>query len=308
MIARTLLRRAEGIRWRGRSGRWLQAYLWLAPALALFLVFRLYPLLFGVYLSFHQWDGMAAPVFRGLANFRQALFEDTVFHQALWHNVVYAIGTVLGKNVIALALAVALNAPLRGRVVFRATLFAPVVMSFVVVGLLWTWIFNVQFGLLNSLLQTVGLSGLRADWLGDPRIALYALIGVDIWKWYGFHMVIYLAGLQTIPPSLYEAAMIDGASAWQQFSRLTLPLLRPIIVVNVTLSLMGAFNVFDLVYVMTQGGPFNATNVVMLHAYLQGFKFYHMGYAAAISCVLLVLVTALSGLQIRLLKGERYEY
>lgn len=135
----------------------------------------------------------------------------------------------------------------------------------------------------------------------------YSLIAVDIWKWYGFHMVIYLAGLQTISPVLYEAAMIDGASAWQQFVRITVPLLRPIMVVNVTLSLMGAFNVFDLVYVMTQGGPANATNVVMIHAYLQGFKFYQMGYAAALSYVLMAIVVALSALQIRVMRSERYD-
>lgn len=286
----------------------LTPYLWVLPAVVLFAVFRLYPLAFGLYLSLNEWDGIQPMVFRGLANYRQALFEDAVFWLALWHNVVFAVGTVVGKNVIAIVLAVLLNADLRGRAFFRTTLFMPVVMSFVVVGLLWGWIFNYQFGLLNNLLVAAGLENWRTDWLGDPRRALFSLIGVDVWKWYGFHMVIYLAGLQTIPAVLYEAAIIDGASRWQQFWRLTLPLLRPIVVVNVTLALMGAFNVFDLIYVMTQGGPANATNVVMIHAYLQGFKFYLMGYASAISYVLMVIVIVLSALQIRLLRGERYEY
>jgi ABC-type sugar transport system permease subunit len=286
----------------------LTPYLWVLPAVALFVVFRLYPLAFGLYLSLNQWDGISPMVFRGLANYRQALFEDAVFWLALWHNVVFAVGTVIAKNVIAIVLAVLLNADLRGRTFFRTTLFMPVVMSFVVVGLLWGWIFNFQFGLLNNLLAAAGLGGWRTDWLGDPALALFSLIGVDVWKWYGFHMVIYLAGLQAIPPVLYEAAIIDGASGWQQFWRLTLPLLRPIVVVNVTLALMGAFNVFDLIYVMTQGGPANATNVVMIHAYVQGFKFYLMGYASAISYVLMVIVIVLSGLQIRLLRGESHEY
>ena len=286
----------------------LTPYLWVLPAVALFVVFRLYPLAFGVYLSLNEWDGVSPMVFRGLENYRQALFEDAVFWLALLHNVVFAVGTVVGKNVIAIVLAVLLNADLRGRTFFRTTLFMPVVMSFVVVGLLWGWIFNYQFGLVNNLLAGVGLGGWRTDWLGDPRLALFSLIGVDVWKWYGFHMVIYLAGLQAIPAVLYEAAIIDGASAWQQFWRLTLPLLRPIVVVNVTLALMGAFNVFDLIYVMTQGGPANATNVVMIHAYLQGFKFYTMGYASAIACVLMVIVIVVSGLQIRLLRGQSYEY
>ncbi|HEV8635297.1 MAG TPA: sugar ABC transporter permease [Chloroflexota bacterium] len=287
---------------------WVKPYLWILPAVALFAVFRLYPMAFGLYLSFQQWDGVKPMAFVGLANFRQAVLEDATFHLALWHNVVYAVGTVVGKNAVALVLAVLLNGQIRGRAFFRTTLFMPVVMSFVVVGLLWSWIFNFQFGLLNSLLVAAGLGDWRVDWLGNPSVALYALIGVDVWKWYGFHMVIYLAGLQTIPPSLYEAAMIDGASVWQQLRRITLPLIRPIMVVNVTLALMGAFNVFDLIYVMTQGGPANATNVVMIHAYLQGFKFYNMGYAAAISYVLMAIVTVLSALQIRLMRSERYEY
>jgi ABC-type sugar transport system permease subunit len=288
--------------------RWrLAPYVWILPAITLFGIFRLYPIAFGLYLSFHEWNGIGPMVFRGLANFQQAILGDSTFHRALWNNVVYAAGTVTGKNIIALALAVALNGPIRGRTVFRTALFMPVVMSFVVVGLLWAWIFNYQFGLLNNLLMAAGLPQWRTDWLGNPKIALASLIGVDIWKWYGFHMVIYLAGLQSIPALLYEAATIDGASAWRGFLHITLPLLRPIMVINVTLSLMGAFNVFDLIYVMTQGGPANATNVVMIHAYLQGFKFYRMGYAAAISYILMTVVIMLSAVQIRVMRSERYE-
>lgn len=298
------------VRGRARSRRLAQVgpYLWVMPAVALFAVFRLYPIAFGLYLSVHQWDGLHPMVFVGLANYAQAIAQDATFHLALRNNVVYATGTVIGKNAIALALAVVLQGQVRGRTFFRTLLFTPVVMSFVVVGLLWTWIFNFQFGLLNNLLLAFGLGGWQSDWLGNPKLALWSVIGVDVWKWYGFHMVIYLAGLQGIPATLYEAATIDGASAWRQFRDVTLPLIRPIMVVNVTLSLMGAFNVFDLIYVMTQGGPANATNVVMIHAYLQGFKFYAMGYAAAISFVLMAIVTAVSGVQIRLMSAERYEY
>ena len=181
----------------------------------------------------------------------------------------------------------------------------PVVMSLVVVGILWSWIYSYQFGLLNNLLQLVGLGNLRAEWLGNTNLSLYSLIIVDIWKFFGYHMVIYLAGLQAIPPILYEAALIDGATAWQQFWDVTLPMLRAIIVVNLTISLMGAFNVFDLVYVMTRGGPNNSTNVVVLEAYQEAFEFYRLGYGAAISIVLMVIVIALSLVQIRLMRGER---
>jgi ABC-type sugar transport system permease subunit len=285
----------------------LRPYIWLLPALALFCVFRLYPLLFGFFLSLHKWDGMAPMAFVGLAKFREALFGDPLFWLSLSHNAIYAIGTVIGKNVLALALAVILNAELRGRAFFRTTLFMPVVMSLVVVGILWSWIYNYQFGLLNNLLQMIGLSNFRAEWLGNTNLSLYSLIVVDIWKFFGYHMVIYLAGLQAIPPVLYEAAVIDGAAAWQQFWHVTVPMLRAIIVVNVTISLMGAFNVFDLVYVMTRGGPNNSTSVVVLESYQQAFEFYKLGYGAAISIVLMVIVIALSLAQIRLMRGERAE-
>jgi raffinose/stachyose/melibiose transport system permease protein len=285
----------------------LRPFLWLLPAFVLFGVFRLYPLLFGLFLSLHKWDGMAPMVFIGLANFWEAMFEGPLFWQALSHNAIYAVGTVVGKNVLALALAVVLNAEFRGRAFFRTTLFMPVVMSLVVVGILWSWIYNYQFGLLNNLLQLVGLGAWRGAWLGSTTLSLYALILVDVWKFFGYHMVIYLAGLQAIPPVLYEAAVIDGATAWRQFRHVTLPMLRAIVVVNVTISLMGAFNVFDLVYVMTRGGPNNATNVVVLEAYQQAFEFYKLGYGAAISVLLMLIVIALSVAQIRLMRGERAE-
>jgi raffinose/stachyose/melibiose transport system permease protein len=195
-------------------------------------------------------------------------------------------------------MALLLNQSLRGRAFYRTSLFMPVVMSFVVVGFLWSWLYNTQFGLVNTIFKTLGWDFLVRDWLGDPKIALWSLILVDIWKWYGFHMVIFLAGLQTIPPELYEAARIDGAGRWQQFLHITLPLLQPVMIVNVTLSLMGAFNVFDIPYVMTEGGPANSTIVMSLHIYISGFKFYKFGYAAALSYVLLTLVTILAAIQL----------
>jgi ABC-type sugar transport system permease subunit len=283
----------------------IEPYLWVLPALILLAVFVLAPLIFGLYLSFQDWGGMGAMRFVGLGNYRDA-FSDSTFWASVRNNAVYAVGTVTGKIVLSLALAVLLNQRLRGRSAYRVILFMPVVMSFIVIGLIWSWIYNYQFGLLNNLLGALNLASLKHDWLGDPGLALDALIAVDIWKWYGFHMIIYLAGLQAIPAELYEAARIDGASPWQSFRRITLPLLQPITMINVSLSLMGAFNVFDLVYVMTEGGPANVTNVALLHIYVQAFQFYKFGYASALSYVLFVLVAILSFLSIRLLATERY--
>jgi len=285
---------------RARLWRALTPYLWVAPALLLYLAFKLMPLVGGVVLSVLRWDGIANPVFVGLQNFER-MFGDETLGPALLNNFKYALGTVVGKTVLALFLAVLINQELRGRGFYRTALFLPVVMSFVVVGILWSWLYNDQFGLINNLLRALGLGALTPDWLGNAGTAMWSLIIVDIWKWYGFHMVIFLAGLQTIPAELYDAALVDGASRWRQFWNITLPLLRPIVIVNVTLSLMGALNVFDIPYIMTEGGPANATNVLALHIYIQSFKFYRLGYGAALSYALLLLVSVIALLQIRLM-------
>jgi len=284
----------------------MMPYFWILPALLLYATFKLVPMVAGIYLAMLKWDGIEPPVFVGLRNF-QRMLDDEVIGQALMHNFLYAIGTVTAKIVVSLILALILNQALRGRTVYRTALFLPVVMSFVVVGILWTWLFNTQFGLINSLFNILGLKALILDWLGDPKIALWALMVVDTWKWYGFHMVIFLAGLQTIPIELYEAARIDGASRWQQLWRITLPLLQPVMLVNVTLALMGAFNVFDIPYIMTEGGPANSTMVMALHIYIRGFKFYQFGYAAAMSYVLLLLVTIIAAFQMKMMSGDRAE-
>lgn len=281
----------------------LAPYLWVLPALLIYFIFKLLPMIAGVYLALIQWDGIEPAKFVGLQNF-QRMLDDDIITLALMNNVKYAVGTVIGKTVLALFLALVLNQALRGRSFYRTALFMPVVMSFVVVGILWAWLYNGQFGLVNSLLHKLKLDFLILDWLGDPKVALWSLVIVDIWKWYGFHMVIFLAGLQTISQELYEAARIDGASRWQQFIRITLPLLQPVMLVNITLSLMGAFNVFDIPYVMTEGGPANSTMVMALHIYVRGFKFYKFGYSAAMSYVLLVLVTLMAAIQMRFMSRE----
>ena len=284
----------------------LAPYLWVLPSLVLYGVFKLTPLVGGIWLSLLRWDGIEPARFIGLRNFERML-DDEKLLPALLHNLQYAAGTVAGKIALSLFLAVLLNQSLGGRGFYRTALFMPVVMSFVVVGILWSWLYNNQFGLVNSLLRASGLSSLALDWLGDTRIALWSLIIVDTWKWYGFHMVIFLAGLQTIPTELYDAARVDGASRLRQFINVTLPLLRPVMLVNITLSLVGALNVFDIPYVMTEGGPANSTNVLALHIYIEAFKFNKLGYGAALSYALLVLVTLVALVQIKLLSRNSAE-
>jgi ABC-type sugar transport system permease subunit len=283
----------------------LEPYVWIAPALIVFCIFSLLPLLVGVWLSFVSWDGIGAIRPVGLQNYADVL-RDGRFRQAMAHNAVYALGTVVGKLGLGLLLAVLLNQPLFGRAVFRTALFLPVVLSMVVVGLLWSWIYNWDFGLANSILTDLGLGALKQDWLGNPNLALGALMVVDIWKYFGFHMMIYLAGLQSIPNALYEAARIDGAGSRQLFLRITLPLLLPVSVINLVLAILSAFNVFDTIYVMTGGGPFRATNVAMIEIYQQAFQFGHFGYAASMSIVLFTVVSMISLIVLRVLRHERY--
>ena len=278
----------------------IEPFLWVMPAFLVYFVFKLVPLIAGIYLAGLRWDGIDPAQFVGLQNFQRMLQDDLIF-KALGNNALYAIGTVTGKVILSLGLAVLLNQGLKARGFYRTALFTPVVMSFVVVGILWSWLYNADFGLVDGLLRALKLNFLVLDWLGSPKVALWSLMAVDIWKWYGFHMVIFLAGLQTIPGELYEAAAMDGASRFRQFLNITLPLLQPVMLVNITLSLMGAFNVFDIPYVMTEGGPANSTMVMALHIYIQGFKFYKFGYAAALNYGLLAIVTVMAALQIRLM-------
>jgi ABC-type sugar transport system permease subunit len=298
------------VEWDGARGRRVARFLrkvepffWVAPAFCVLFVFTHLPILLESVLSLVAADGFSPPRFIGLNNYIEVLSNQD-FWEALGHNVIYAIATVVGKVGLSLLLAVLLNQRLFGRNIFRTVLFLPVVLSFVAIGVIWTLFFNFDYGILNAVLVAIGLQGLKHDWLGSADTALGAVIFVDIWKWTGFHLVIYLAGLQSIPRDLYEAARIDGANAWQRFRRITVPLLQPFTAINVLLASLGAFSVFDLIYVMTQGGPFKATNVAMIEIYLQAFQFNRLGYAGAMSIVLLALVAAMSIVILRITKAK----
>ncbi len=303
IVIETAEARPTVLKTRNATRKHWHLYLWVLPALLVYAVFKLGPMIGGLGLSMLRWDGIKDAVFVGLQNF-QRMADDDKLLPALLHNVQYALGTVAGKISLALFLAILLNQALRGRTFYRTMLFLPVIMSFAVVSILWTWMYNDQFGLINSLLRALGLNALAMQWLGDPRYALLALMFVDIWKWYGFHMVIYLAGLQSIPQEYYEAARVDGATRWQQFAHITLPQLRPVTIVNITLALLGAFNVFEIPYIMTQGGPVNATNVLSLYSYSQAFQSGRIGYGAALSYVILLIVGVIAIVQLRLTAAD----
>lgn len=234
-----------------------------------------------------NWNLLRPPVYVGLDNYL-SLLTDRTFHKGLKNTLYYIAGYVPLVLIAALTVALLLNNKLRGMAIFRAAYFLPVVTSWVVVALLWKWILSPQGGIVNYLLSLVGIDG--PGWWTDPDWAMPSIIITSVWKDLGFNMLILLAGLQAIPEHLYEAAVIDGAGAWRRIRSVTIPLLTPSILLVLVLTLIGAFQVFDQVYVMTKGGPAGATTVVMEQVVKQAFSYGRMGTASAMSWVLFVII------------------
>lgn len=263
----------------------------LLPSLAGMVLFLMAPVLSSLVLSFSQWDLIGELSWVGLDNYVTALSDPAVLG-ALRNTLTFILGYLPSVVLIALGLALLLNRRIRGRVVFRAIYFVPVVTSWVAVSLIWKWLLNPQYGLVNFALGAVGIKG--PGWLFDPAWAMTGVILTSVWKDIGFVTVIYLAGLQDIPEPLYEAAALDGASAWQRFWSITFPMLAPTTFFVTTISLISSFQVFDQVWIMTQGGPAGATSVMVEQIYKNAFSYYKMGYASAISWVLFALIFAVT--------------
>ena len=266
----------------------------LLPALALYTVFVLYPITQSIRYSGFSWNGLEPLTnWVGLENFRTAL-ADPLFIEAIQHNAIIAGLSLLVQIPFAVGLAVLLSRNLKGRGVFRTMFFAPYVLSEVVTGVVWRQILRPD-GLIDRLMGSVGADGLTQEWLADPSIVLYSLFFVISWKYFGFHMILILAGLQLIPNELEEAASIDGASWWQGFRYVTLPLLGPTIRVSMFLSIIGALQLFDLIWVTTKGGPINASSTMATYLVDWGFRRGQFGYASAVSVIVfgLSLIVAL---------------
>lgn len=268
---------------------WLTAFLFTVPGLALFLVFVAIPILYAGYVCFFNWGGFGSPSdFVGVDNFTR-LFQDPVFLGDLWRGLLL-VGLSLGLQLpFALAMAVLLNQKLRGRAVYRMLFFAPYVLSEVITGVLFSMIFAPDSGLADKVLGAVGLGGAGGLWFAGQNTVLATLFLVMTWKYFGFHMMLLLAGLQGIPAELTEAARLDGANAWQRFRHITLPLLGPTIRMSIFLSVIGAIQLFDLVWVVTQGGPDHHSETMAVTMFQFGFKRYQMGYASAISIVMFLI-------------------
>ncbi len=279
--------------------------MFLAPALLLLGTFTFYPVAYGTALSLFEYDVISPPRFVGLAHFRE-LVDDRFLHIALANSAKFLL-VVPVLQVMSIGLAVAVNRPLRGIRWFRAAYYLPVVTSMVAAGLMWRWLLE-QDGLVNYLLTKAGLLGRPVAWLGHPDLALYAVMFVTLWKGLGFYMVIYLAGLQAVSPEFEEAAVCDGASRWQVFRHVTLPLLRPSILLASTISAIAALKVFEEVYVMTGGGPMFRTYTMFFYIFDRGFQQLELGYAAAIALVLAAAVMALSAVNFTIFRRGGWTY
>jgi raffinose/stachyose/melibiose transport system permease protein len=292
----------EPLRRRGaKLGALAKPYLYVAPALAFLAAFMAYPLTQTVVKSFYAYD-LTNPIqtFIGWANYAR-LASDPTFHIAATNAALYVLFSVLVQMPIGAALAALLDRGVsrRASLVFRTVIFAPLVLSIVAVGLLWQLILDPLVGLANAIVKAIGLTPPPLGWLGDPSLAIFVIMGISFWQYIGFVTLLLLAGLQRIPEEIYEAATLDGAGPVTIFWRITLPLLRNPLIVTTLLTMIGALRVFDFIYVLTGGGPGDATQVPAMMIYKQAFFLGKMGYANAISVLLLIATVGLGFLQIR---------
>lgn len=276
-------------------------YLLCAPAVAHMVAFTLLPVLAALWLSFTDYRVLAPPTWVGIDNYI-AMFSDQAFVKSIWNTSVYTFFTVPFAMFLALLIAVALNEKIRARAWFRAAFFLPHVTATVAVAMVWIWMYNPRIGLFNAALGAIGIS--RINWLGDPNWSMPSVILMGIWQGIGVKMLIYLAALQGIPEHLYEAASIDGASKRQQFFHITIPMLKYATFFVFVISLIDSFQVFDSIWVMTQGGPVNSTTVMTYEVYRSAFQSFRMGYASAQAVLLFAIIFVLTVVSKRLTRSE----
>ncbi|WP_134684648.1 carbohydrate ABC transporter permease [Brevibacillus migulae] len=271
----------------------LRPYLYVAPALLFFALFFFYPIVYMIYLSFQDWTllNLEEMEWVGLDNF-STLFSDPDFHLVLKNTLIYTFLTVFLGIAIAFFLALWLNRKAKIYGLVQGAIFSPHIISLVSVSMLWMWLMDPQYGLLNAMLESVGLP--PSTWLADPGTALYSLVLVSVWKVVGYNTLIFIAGLQSIPQDIYESAALDRSPAWRTLYKITIPMLSPTIFFLLVINTISSFQVFDTIYIMTQGGPVNSTNMLVYYIYEQGMDFYNGGIASAASVVLLGLAGVLT--------------
>ena len=276
------------------------AYAFLAPGLIVFSLFTAFALGFAFYLTFHEWNIIEPEKpFVGLDNYKD-LVDDERFRRSVINTLYFTGASVPLGMAIGLAIALLLNQPLRGRGILRTLYFLPVVTPFVVVSIIWKWLYNGDFGLFNYYLLKTHLINEPLAWLADKQLAMPAVVLMTVWTSIGFSMVVYLAGLQAIPEELYEASRVDGAGPWARFRHITLPLLAPTTLFLAVIGIIGSFQVFTQIFVMTSGGPVDRTTTMVFYVYESAFKFFEMGYASTLAFVLFAMLLGFTVLQLRL--------
>jgi len=290
--------------------KWVTPYLFLAPALVILTVTVFWPALHAFYLSFTEYgyDLTRSPEWVGGKNF-QTLLKDQVFWKTLGNTLIYLVGVVPLLVTLPLILAILVNRQLKGIRWFRLAFYTPVVISMVVAGIAWNWLYA-EKGLLNQLLTLllgntpIAPEWLPIPWLTQPNWAIYSVIAVTVWRGLGYYMVIYLAGLQSIPQELYEAAALDGSDGWQRHWDITLPLMRPYLVLVSIISSISAMKVFEEIFIMTQGGPRNGSKTIVYYVYEQAFQNLNISYACAIGLILFLMIFLLSILRLVVVPRE----
>ena len=262
--------------------------LYILPAALIYAVFFIYPFIQTLYYSFFQWDGIFAPIFNGLKNYTE-LIKDRVFQESIVRVVKWAFLAGILQSSLGLALAFLLRGKARANAFFRSAYFVPVVISSAAICVMFTVMYDKDIGLINAFLDLIGLGGLKRVWLGDRSVAFYATIAVPIWQAMGLFIIIMFSGLQSIPEELYEAAQIDGASSFDLFLRITVPLMLPIIQICVVLSVSNSFKNFDYIYMLTGGGPVNSTQVPATFMYNRAFMGMQYGVGTAVAVIICVL-------------------
>jgi raffinose/stachyose/melibiose transport system permease protein len=293
----------------GRLQRW-RAWVWVLPAVALLVVFVYYPIVENIRLSFYSWSAFSVrPAFVGLDNYATAV-ADPVFWHAIWNNGLYAVVSLFFQVGVAVVLAAVLEEVVHQRLrgILRTVYFIPATISITVAGILFSFLYNPQIGLLNRALDAVGLGSLAHDWLGDPSTSIWSIIAMSQWQSIGYTAVLFVVAIQRIPRELYEAAKVDGSGHLRTFFSITVPLLREMTTLVVILTMSGAFLVFNEVMVMTAGGPSNSSHVLGTWLYRNAFLSDNMGYASAIATVIFVITFALSAAQILITRRRRVQW
>lgn len=265
------------------------AYLMIAPGYLIYFIFIMIPVFIGIYYSFTNYAFYGKVKFIGLSNYLH-LFKDTVFIKSIANTAVYTVFTVIPQMVLGLFIANTLNKSFRSKSIWRSLIYLPNITSMVAVSMIWLWIYNPATGFLNLLLRSMGFGGV--NWLFNPHTAMPSIIIVGIWKVVGYNMIIYLAGLQAVPKSLYEVAQIDGAGSIQQFFHITVPMIKPTTFFLLVMNTIQSFQVFEQVSIMTKGGPLNTTTTIVHQIYSRAFLDFKMGYASSMAVVLLAVIAS----------------